>query len=315
MAPHRDISPDHCENCRRVFAALEDHQLADPETWLTTTEIGKVVGLKKRATQDHLAHLFAKGRIDVDRRTPLRRGVGQPPLPGAQEWAAAILAPDPTCAKCLIALAGWGWQGQVSEDELARAAGISLRSVQRHRAHLIRADLVVFRPVVLQTDDGRNIGRRPDRFTLMSGITAPRLDGAAWDEAPAVAARVIDRVRWFVGATDETRMNAIKSVTWCLRNGWPEGALLQALDATENRTAYNPGGYLSRLLSKLPTEYVVPARDVAHREVAPERMADCAICDTPFKTRTPGIVFCGGTRCLNPDEAVMRPNAPVVKIA
>src|SRR5690606_5542261 len=104
-----------------------------------------VVGLKKRATQDHLAHLFAHGRIDADRRTPLVSGIGQPMLPGAQQWAANVVAPDPTCAKCLIALAGWGWEGQVSMEELARYAGVSLRTVERHRPHLVNADLVRFR--------------------------------------------------------------------------------------------------------------------------------------------------------------------------
>ncbi|MGW5852007.1 hypothetical protein ACWFQ8_29355 [Streptomyces sp. NPDC055254] len=314
MAPHRDINPDNCENCRRVFAALEDHRIADPETWLTTVEIGKVVGLKKRATQDHLGHLFAKGRIDADRRTPLVGGLGQPLLPGAQEWAAAIVAPDPTCAKCLVALAAFGWEGQIHWDELAAAAGVSKRTAERHRAHLIAADLLAFRVVPNSGEDGKNYGRKPDRFTLMSGLTAPKLAGAAWDEAPAVAARVIERVRWFVGYTEEARSNAVKSVTWCLRNGWPEEVLLRALDVSENRQAYNPGGYLSKLLRKLPTEYVIPAQQVWRGEVA-ERQVDCPICDTPFKTKVPGRVLCGGGFCLRPELAVIPLDARVFKIA
>ncbi|MGO4747042.1 hypothetical protein AB4212_00080 [Streptomyces sp. 2MCAF27] len=321
MAPHRDISPDDCSPCQRVFAALEDHQLADPETHLTTEEIGRVVGLKKRATQDHLAHLFAHSRIDADRRTPLADGIGQPLLPGAQVWAANVVAPDPTCAKCLIALAGWGWEGQVRMDELAKAAGVSLRTVERHRPHLVNADLVVFRPApVREANSGFVAGRLPDRYTLMSGLTAPKLEGAALAAAPARAAAIIERVRWFVPADDdmrafeEQRELAIRSVTWCLRNGWPEEALLRALDASENRSAYRPGGYLSKLLRKLPLEYVVPAREVVRGET-PERRVDCPICDRPFKTRMPGRVLCGGAVCLNPDEAVIPPSAPIFKIA
>jgi predicted ArsR family transcriptional regulator len=315
------MRPDDCPNCRKVFQALVDRQVADPETPLTTVEIGKVVGLRKRATQDHLAHLFAHGRIDADRRTPLVSGIGQPMLPGAQEWAANVVAPDPTCAKCLIALAGWGWEGQVHMEELARAAGVSLRTIERHRPHLVNADLVVFRPVtVREANSGFVTGRRPDRFQLMSGLTAPRLEGAAWAEAPARAAAVIERVRWFVPADDDTstfeeqRELAIQSVTWCLRNGWPEEDLLRTLDESENRNAYRPGGYLSKLLRKLPRDYVIPARQVVRGE-APERRVDCPICDRPFKTRLPGRVLCGGAVCLNPDEAVIPPGTRVFKIA
>ena len=314
MAPHRDVSPDKCSTCHKVFAALEDHQLADPETWLTTEAIGRVVGLRKRATQDHLAHLFAHSRIDADRRTPLADGIGQPLLPGAQQWAAAVVAPDPTCAKCLIALAGCGWDGQVSMDELAEIAGLSLRTVERHRPHLVRADLVAFRPVPVRTHDGKNFGRRPDRFTLMSGITAPRLEGAAWAEAPARAAAVIERVRWFVGVTADERDLAITSVAWCLRNGWPEDSLLRALDAAEDRHAYRPNGYLSKLLRKLPTEYVVPAQQIAMGRVAP-RVTDCPVCATPFKTTLPGRVLCGGGTCLNAGTGRTRPATPIFKIA
>lgn len=322
MAPHRDISPDDCRNCQRVFAALQEHQLADPETHLTTEAIGRVVGLKKRATQDHLSHLFACSRIDADRRTPLARGIGQPVLPGAQQWAAGVVAPDPTCAKCLIALAGYGWEGQVHMEELAKAAGVSLRTVERHRPHLVNADLVYFRPSAdREPGTGLVIGRRPDRYTLMSGLTAPRLEGPAWAQAPIQAEAVIERVRWFVPADDdmaafeEQRELAIRSVTWCLRAGWPEEALLRALDATENRQAYRPGGYLSKLLRKLPREYVVPAYDVFTNK-APQRVTQCPICTQPVKTSMPGRVLCGGAVCLNPDEAARtNPAARMFKIA
>ncbi|MFF4709517.1 hypothetical protein [Streptomyces sp. NPDC001297] len=313
MAPHRDISPDDCPNCHKVYGALEEHQTADPEKWLTTEALGRIIGLKKRATQDHLAHLFAHSRIDADRRTPLGGGIGQPLLPGAQEWAANIVAPDPTCAKCLVALAAIGWEGQVHMEELAKIAGVSLRTIERHRPHLVRADLVAFRPVPIR-ENGKNLGRRPDRFTLLSGFTTPRLEGAALEAVPALSESIIDRVRWFVGVTDEERALAAKSVAWCLRNGWPEEALLRALDATENRQAYRPNGYLDKLLRKLPAQYVIPARQMVTQRTAPRRL-DCAICDTPFKTTMPGHVLCGGAVCLRPELAVIPPAATVYKLA
>jgi hypothetical protein len=313
VAPHRDISPDDCPNCHKVYGALEEHRTADPEKWLTTEALGRIIGLKKRATQDHLAHLFAHSRIDADRRTPLGGGIGQPLLPGAQEWAANVVAPDPTCAKCLVALAAIGWEGQVHMEELAKIAGVSLRTIERHRPHLVRADLVAFRPVAIR-ENGKNLGRRPDRFTLLSGFTTPRLEGAALEAVPALAESIIDRVRWFVGVTAEERTLAAKSVAWCLRNGWPEEALLRALDATENRQAYRPNGYLDKLLRKLPAQYVIPARQMVTQRTAPRRL-DCAICDTPFKTTMPGHVLCGGAVCLRPELAVVPPSTTVYKLA
>lgn len=316
MAPHRAISPDECNICIRVFGALEDRQLADPVTCLTTEALGKLIGLKKRATQYHLAHLYAHGRIDEDHRTPLTSGIGQPLLPGAHAWARTVIAPDPTCAKCLIALAGIGWEGQVSQEELAKIAGVSLRTIERHRPHLVAADLVTFRPVTIRASGttGLVTGRRADRFTLMSGLAAARLAGAAWTEAPARAESLIDRVRWFVTKEPVERDNAVKSVTWFLRAGWPEEALLKALDATENREAYRPGGYLSKLLQKLPVEYIVPARQ-SYRGEFPERRLDCPVCDTPFKTKLPGNVLCGGAICLTPEKAVIPPGMTIHKIA
>ncbi|MER8039366.1 hypothetical protein [Streptomyces hydrogenans] len=306
------MNPDDCPPCRAVFGALVERQMADPETPLVTEEIGRLVGLKKRATQVHLAHLFAHGHIDADRRTPLH-GMSQPILFGAQEWAASVVAPDPTCAKCLIALAGIGWEGQIHQKDLAELVGIGLRTVQTHRAHLVAADLVSFRPTTVR-EGTRNRGKLPDRFTLLSATTAPPLEGAALEAVPAVAAGIVDRIRWFVGVSDEERTNAIQSVAWVLRNGWPEEAILRALDASENRHAYRPGGYLSKLLSKLPRQYIVPARQMVTQRTEPRRL-DCAVCDTPFKTTMPGHVLCGGAICLRPDEAVIPPSATIYQLA
>lgn len=289
--------------------------MADPETPLTTDTLGRVVGLRKRATQNHLAHLFAKSRIDADRRTPLVSGIGQPLLPGAQEWAANIVSPDPTCARCLIALAYFGWEGQVKMEELAKAAGVSLRTVERHRPHLVKADLVSFVPVPVHGSDGKNYGRRADRFRLLSGFPAARLAGPAWAEAPDRAEEILARVRWFAGVErdgDEWAA-AVQSVTWCLRNGWPSNALLHALDASENRQAYNPRGYLTKLLRKLPREYILPAQDVASGRTEP-RMTECPVCQAPFRTRLPGSPQCGGGYCLAAGRDAA-PAASIFKIA
>ncbi|MFI1890509.1 hypothetical protein [Streptomyces jumonjinensis] len=260
-----------------------------------------------------MAHLFAHARIDADRRTPLANGIGQPLLPGAQAWAAAVIAPDPTCARCLIALAAFGWAGQVDEMALAEMAGVSVRSVQRHRPHLVRAELVAFTPVPVKSDNGRNLGSKPHRYTLLSQFPAPRLTGAAWDQAPAQAASIIDRVRWFTTTSRDERSLAIRSVTWFLRNGWPERALLIALDHTEDRQAYAPGGYLAKILRKLPVEYILPAEEVVTQRTAPH-VVDCPICKTPFRTTLTGHPLCGGGFCLEAGADSL-PAAPIFKIA
>ncbi|MFD4535640.1 hypothetical protein ACFWNL_18370 [Kitasatospora sp. NPDC058397] len=306
------MNPDDCRSCRQVFAALEEHQkhAADPETPLTAEAIGQAASLGKRAVRVHLAHLWAHNRIDGDRRTPLRGSTAsEPVLPGALEWAAAVVAPDPTCAKCLIALAHIGWEGQVKTEDLARVAGISLRSVERHRPHLIRADLVAFRPVTVIDPVTGHVERKADRFTLLSQFTAAPLAGdEELAKLPERAARVVDQVHWFSGGPDE-RAIAESSVRWFLRNGWPEHALLRALDATRDRQAFNPGGYLSKLLKRLPPQYLLPARDVYTGKGSP-RQAECPVCKAPFKTTIPGHPLCGTGVCLEAADMAARSIPP-----
>ena len=302
---HRDIDPDNCKSCRQIFAALEDHQKAAPDEGLTTEAIGRVAGLKTRAAQVHLSHLFARGRIDADRRTPLPGTTsGEPVLPGALEWVSAIIAPDPTCAKCLLALASLGWEGQIHMEDLAKAAGVSLRSVERHRPHLIRADLVHFRAVAMTDPVSGRISRLPDRFTLLSQFTAAPLSGPELETVAERSADVVRRVHWFTGGPAE-RAIAESSVSWFLRNGWPENALLQSIDATKDRRAFHPGGYLAALLKKLPPQYVLPARDVYTGKGAP-RVAECPVCRGSFKTSIPGRPLCGTGFCLEVGDITAR---------
>ncbi|MFD9593137.1 hypothetical protein ACFWA9_10305 [Kitasatospora sp. NPDC059973] len=316
---HRDVNPDDCPPCRRVFAALEDHQKAAPSEWLTTEEIGRAAGLKTRATQVHLAHLWARHRIDADRRTPLPGStMAEPVLPGALDWASAVVAPDPTCTRCLLALARLGWEGQIHMEDLAREAGVSLRSVERHRPHLIRADLVQFRPVSFTDSATGRITREADRYTLLSQFTATPLPESERDAAMVTAAAVVRQVHWFTGGPEERRL-AERSVWWFLCNGWPAPALLRALDATKDRRAFNPGGYLDALLRKLPLHYVLPAREVYTGQGSP-RMAECPICHNAFRTSIPGRPLCGTGFCLDvadiaaqsiPPQGVPRETIPV----
>ncbi|MFJ9427896.1 hypothetical protein [Streptomyces sp. NPDC101249] len=309
MAPHRAISPDNCPMCRRIFAALEDRQKADPEAPITTEDLGSLVGLKKRATQNHLAHLFQRGRIDADRRTPIPGipAVAQPQLPGAVEWARRVVesdpvfAPDPTCAKCLVALAGFGWRGQIDPAELAAAAGVSVRSIERHRPHLVEWDYVRFRIATVPTEGtGKFKGRKPSRFELMSGFYARPLTDEERAHVPARAAQIIDRVRWYVGVSPEERFNAETAVGFVLRAGWPEEAILKALDASEDRHAFNPNGYLHKLLGKLRGQrYLIPAQESVTGE-GYRRLAECSVCRNVTWTTAPAShrVLCGGGTCL-----------------
>ncbi|MFD8597664.1 hypothetical protein ACFV1L_21940 [Kitasatospora sp. NPDC059646] len=280
---------------------LDEHQRAAPQEWLTTEEIGRATGLKKRATQVHLAHLWQRGRIDADRRTPLPGStVSEPVLPGALDWVSSVVAPDPTCTKCLLALARLGWEGQIRMEDLAREAGVSLRSVERHRPHLIRAELVRFRPVSHTDPVTGRISRVADRFTLLSQFTRAPLAGDELKGVPQRAAQLVASIHWFTGDPDE-RAIAESSVSWFLRNGWPEDALLQALDATKDRRAFHPTGYLAALLRKLSPQYVLPAREVYTGQGSP-RLAECPVCRGAFYTAIPGRPLCGAGVCLDVAE-------------
>ncbi|WP_329812599.1 hypothetical protein, partial [Streptomyces sp. GSL17-113] len=87
------------------------------------------------------------------------------------------------------------------------------------------------------------------------------------------------------------RANAIAAVTWVLRNGWPREALLKELDATIDRQVYRPGGYLDKLLKKLPREYILPAREAFTGRTAP-RMTMCDECGCGVKATVPDPVLC-----------------------
>ncbi|WP_329812582.1 hypothetical protein, partial [Streptomyces sp. GSL17-113] len=87
-------------------------------------------------------------------------------------------------------------------EELAEAAGVSLRSVERHRPHLRDANLVRLRPITVKVGAEGHRVRKPDHFTLLSGIRAPMLTGAELQEAPEVARNIVASVRWFTGVSE-----------------------------------------------------------------------------------------------------------------
>ncbi|MEW1551472.1 hypothetical protein [Streptomyces tsukubensis] len=329
MAPpqHRAISPDDCRTCRRILGVLEDRQQANAGDPITTDGIGGLVGLKRRATQVHLAHLFQHSRIDADRRTPLAgiTGASEPVLPGAVDWASRMVetnplfAPDPTCAKCLVALAGFGWSGEINPAELAAAAGVSVRSVERHRPHLVEWDLLYFKPTSVPLGNGgRFRGRKPSEYELMSGFYARPLTREEWADVPARAAKVVDAVSWFVGVSPEERENAEIAVSFVLRSGWPAHAVLKALDASRERDAFNPIGYLHKLISKLRGQrYLIPARELVTGEAGgPRRVTDCEVCRNRMWTTIPvggGAVLCGGAVCLEAGTEHDTRSAPVIR--
>ncbi|MFE6165462.1 hypothetical protein ACFQ7F_41905 [Streptomyces sp. NPDC056486] len=306
MATHRAISPDSCPTCCKIFAALEDRQKIAPEDPLKAAELGALVGLQSRATRNHLSHLFAWSRIDANRRTPLPGvGVGQPALPGAEQWAANIIesdpvfAPDPTCAKCLLALARLGWSGEFDIEELAAAAGVSKRSVERHRPHLVEWDYVRFRIKTVPGKDGKFKGRGPSQFELMSGFYARALTEEERALVPARASAIIDQVDWYRGESPEQRADAETAVGFVLRAGWPEVAILRALDASEARDPFNPTGYLHTLLGKLRAKrYLIPAQAMVTGE-GQLRLDQCSVCRTATWSASPArLVLCGGGTCL-----------------
>ncbi|MGV9315171.1 hypothetical protein ACWDR0_23755 [Streptomyces sp. NPDC003691] len=327
MAPqHRTISPDECRTCRRILGVLEDRHQASAGEPITTDEIGRLVGLKRRATQIHLAHLFQHSRIDADRRTPLSgiTGASEPVLPGAVDWASRmtetspVFAPDPTCARCLVALAEVGWSGETDPAELAAAAGVSVRSVERHRPHLVEWDLARFKINTVSLGGGRFRGRKKTTFELMSGFYARPLTRDEWADVPARAAKVVDGVGWFVGVSPEERENAEIAVAFVLRAGWPAHAVLKALDATEDRSAFNPIGYLHKLLGKLRGQrYLIPARELVTGEAGgPRRVTDCEVCRNRMWTTIPvggGAVLCGGAVCLEAGTEHDTRSAPVIR--
>ncbi|NGN63170.1 hypothetical protein G5C51_04510 [Streptomyces sp. A7024] len=317
------MSPDDCDKCRRIFAALDAHQKQEPNQSLTARQIGAAVELKERATRVHLTHLYEHGRIDATRRAPLAgAAVGQPMLPGAQEWAASVVAPDPTCHKCLIALSGKGFDGVYDTEWLAAEAGESVRSIERHRPHIVAWKLAKFTPVSIPAETaGRFQGRGRSRFTLMSGLYARRLTEAEKATVPARAAALVGKIDWYVkaGVDHEDRVGIEIAMRWMLYAGWPEEALLQALDASKERQVRRPHAYMAKLLAKLreedpvtgqvrPRRYLVPVRDLYTPQLERRGVA-CSVCGSVTWTDSPTggeHVLCGGAVCLDAGIAPQR---------
>jgi predicted ArsR family transcriptional regulator len=86
--------------------------------------------------------------------------------PAARYAAAILAAPDPICTRLLATLTSLGWSGQVSLPQLSMASGVSARTVQDHRHHLVDAGLVQF-TAQLRNDGTKSRGlRAPDRYAV-----------------------------------------------------------------------------------------------------------------------------------------------------
>lgn len=283
MPQHTNIRPDDCTSCRNLFAALRANHEGE-QTHLTTAALGERCGLKERTVRVHTAHLVAHSRLDLDRRTPLPGAAVQETSdpsagPGTPlEWVATIAAPDRTCARCLVVLAehaNAAWSGQLGNQQLADAAGVSLRTVERHRKHLIDAGLVRFVADVSPVGDRGHMLRRADRYTLLSGILAAPADytgTVSW--ADDRAAEVLAVARWWHGAPQETT-RARNAIRIRMENGWPAPALEERLAIDPGRAVVHPLRLLAKLLPGRDEPYGIPAAE-HHQAAAPLRLVTCA---------------------------------------
>ncbi|MFF3617556.1 hypothetical protein [Streptomyces sp. NPDC002580] len=250
---HREGPPEDCASCRKVFAVVAGNHQADPDVRLTTTQIGERCGLGERATYVHLSHLFRHRRVKADRRTPVagatvRKGGEVPPAADSVMWAANQATADRTCGLLLTSLAKsarGAWSGQTTMEWLAGDAGLSLRTVERHRPHLaarkvrdaagaVRSGLVEFTADTVLSRNGRHRVRRGDRFRFLAGRDARAL---AWNPAESLvdprefegtARALVDAVRWFVGPPADFAQ-AYRRVSLLLARGHAPEDLLRAL--------------------------------------------------------------------------------------
>ncbi|MFB6595333.1 MULTISPECIES: hypothetical protein [Actinomycetes] len=192
------------------------------------------VGLVPRVLRRHLTELVTAGRIDVDRRTPLPgASVGRarplPTSPSPAEWAASIQTRDRTCCRLLAALAlhaGADWTGQERQEDLARALGISVRTLRTHRGHLEDDQLV-------RWDRRGRVRGLPDRYTLLSGLIRLPDVPEEWADLPwaeGAAVDLMDQVWWLAGLTDAQHERTRRHIAHLMTNGWTAAELLGRLD-------------------------------------------------------------------------------------
>ena len=308
MAKHRDISPSQCQSCRTIADFLGRCACDRPGQRPTNTEICAAVKLVERVMQNHLAHLVRRGFLDPGTRTLLVKAPPRPILDGPQGWAATVPGLHPTTVKALMIPARMGWTGQLSNTDWAEAAGLSLATLKRHRQVLAGrtakrpVPLISFRHAYVEVVGNDNKPywiRQTDRFTLLSGIEAAPLEGAALEAVPELARAVLHRIRWFDYAMSSPAgvEFSARKIRPYLAAGWPAHALAGILDASADKRPQNPREYLATVLANEPRlrgGYVIPAQ-TQFEGIASK--GECLLCHNPaweLPGRTP---LCGGDHC------------------
>lgn len=308
MAKHRDISPSKCQSCRSIADFLGRCACDRPGERPSNAEICAAVKLVERVMQNHLAHLVLRGFVDAGPRTLLVKAPARPLLDGPQGWAATVPGLHPTTVKALMVPARMGWTGQLSNSDWAEAADLPLRTLEWHRRVLAGRTakrpipLISFRHAYIEVvgNDNKPYSiRQPDRFTLLSGIVAAPLEGAALESVPELARAVLHRIRWFDYALSSpagVKVSA-NNIAKHLAAGWPAHTLAAILNASADKRPQHPRTYLATVLANDPRlrgGYVIPA------QIQFEGMAskgECLLCHQPaweLPGRTP---LCGGDHC------------------
>ncbi|MFE3585073.1 hypothetical protein [Streptomyces vinaceus] len=308
---HRPITPSQCQSCTKIARYLREHGDADMPS---KAVIGAAVDLHPKVVQRHLAYLVSCGVLDVNRRTLLIPPPRRPALSGSRAWAASVDDLSPTTARVLAVPAWMGWTDQLGQAEWAAAADVSERTLRRHRAILISRGLIGFRQRHITVGRSGHRRRTADQYTLLSGVQAEPLTGAALESVDQLAHEVLARVRWFDYAktTVAGRQASASALAGYLRAGWPAHVLVDVLDAHIDRYTYAPRAYLRAVLASEPRltgPYVIPA-EVWFEGRA--RTSQCMLCRShawEIPGRTP---LCGGDHCAE-TQAPPRP-APVLTI-
>lgn len=294
MGQHSPIPPDDCASCQRVFARLKEHYEAGGGRLLAAV-LGREVGLKERALRVHLAYLAVHCRIEADRRTPVPGATVAPAAPALPEgawptpldWAVTVECPDRTCRRLFLLLAreaNVAWEGQVSLETAAEALGVSVRTAQTHRAHLVSAGLLRVWPVADVLPSGLP-QRRPDGYQLLSQErSVPSVpSGASWDEDRAI--EVLDRIPWWPGAAPGETSKAVRRIIRHFRNGWTVDALVKRLAFEPRQAVISRISLLRKMLPPLDQPYVVPALDQVgggSSGAAGRAWSTCGECGRPF---------------------------------
>ncbi|MFG2299177.1 hypothetical protein [Streptomyces sp. NPDC048603] len=309
---HRAVSPAECGTCAKVLSVLGRADAAPP----TGAALAAAVGLRRRATLVHVAHLVQSGLLEADGRTPTA-----PPAPAPVQAGEAVVATphdwattaSVTCRQCgrllliLATLAGREWSVQVTVDELARALGITDRPTREHLAALTGR-----RPHRAHTQAGPLL--RTERIpgtagaggllvTFLSGRVVPGSEAEFYtpEEYEVLRRRGLALLNQ---APVADRMNSRERVRAAdllliprLHLGYPDAELLASMSSPEDTaetahtTAY--GLIKWRLDRRAPLTAYVPTAQSTYDPTP--RMHDCVDCEAPIRAPL-HVLRCGDCR-------------------